>query len=82
MVLADKTLFIAGPPDVADEEKAFFHSDDAGVQADILNQTAALAGRKGALLWAVSASDGKKLNEYKLEALPVWDGMATAYGRL
>ncbi|MCK5270375.1 MAG: hypothetical protein KAJ46_06305, partial [Sedimentisphaerales bacterium] len=39
-------------------------------------------GRKGALLWAVSASDGKKLNEYKLGALPVWDGMATAYGRL
>ncbi len=82
MVLADKTLFIAGPPDVADEEKAFFHSDDAGVQADMLNQTAALAGRKGALLWAVSASDGKKIREYKLGALPVWDGMATAYGRL
>jgi hypothetical protein len=30
----------------------------------------------------VSAADGKVLAEYKLDALPVWDGMSVAGGRL
>ena len=33
-------------------------------------------------LWAVSTTDGKKLAEYKLDAPPVFDGMAAAAGRL
>jgi hypothetical protein len=33
-------------------------------------------------MWAVSAANGKKLAEYKLESLPVWDGMIAADGRL
>jgi len=66
MAIADKTLFIAGAPDVVDPD------DPLG----------ALEGRKGARLWAVSASDGKRLAEYDLDALPVWDGMAAANRRL
>ena len=42
----------------------------------------AFEGRKGALLWVISASDGRKLAEYNLESGPVWDGMAAAGGRL
>jgi hypothetical protein len=34
------------------------------------------------LLWAVSADTGKKLAEYKIPAVPVWDGMMAANGRL
>ncbi len=82
MVLAGKTLFIAGPPDVVDEKQAFSRPDDAAVQTKLREQAAALEGRKGALLWAVSAADGKKLGEYRLESPPVWDGMAAANGRL
>lgn len=41
-----------------------------------------LESRQGAVLYAVSASDGEKLAEYKLDSLPVWDGMAAANGRL
>jgi len=82
MVLADKTLFIAGPPDVIDEEQAFDNHGNAEIQAKLAEQAAALEGRKGALLLAVSASDGKKLSEYSLDSLPVWDGMAAAGGRL
>jgi len=37
---------------------------------------------RGALLWAVSAVDGKRLAQLELDALPVWDGMAAAKGRL
>jgi len=32
--------------------------------------------------YAVSATDGKKLTELKLESLPVWDGMSVADGKL
>lgn len=84
MVLADKTLFIAGPPDVLDEEESFARLTrrDPDVHEDIARQDAALEGRDGGILQAVGAADGKKLAEIKLDALPVWDGMAAAGGRL
>ncbi|MEW6355085.1 MAG: PQQ-binding-like beta-propeller repeat protein [Planctomycetota bacterium] len=63
---SEKRLFIAGPPDVLDP-------------ADPL---AAFEGRKGGLLWTVSATDGKKLAETKLDSPSVFDGMAAAEGRL
>lgn len=82
MVLADKTLFIAGPPDIIDEEQIFRNPDAAGIAKKLREQTMALDGQKGALLHVVSASSGKKLAEYRLETVPVWDGMAAANGRL
>jgi len=82
MVLADKTLFIAGPPDIVDEEEAFFALSDAEVLAQLAEQNALLEGRDGARLWAVSAKDGKKLSEFRLDSLPVWDGMIASGGKL
>ena len=82
MVLADRTLFVAGPPDVVDEEKIWGRTLESGVQAKLKEQSAALAGQQGALLWVVSASDGERLAEYKLDNVPAWDGMAAANGRL
>ena len=66
MVLADRTLFLAGPPE--------------GSGLDDLE--AAHQGRSGALLWAVSAENGQKLADQPLPAPPVWDGLAAANGRL
>jgi len=66
VVLAGKNLFVAGPPDVIDED------DPLG----------AFEGRGGGLLWAVSTADGKKLAEYPLESPPVFDGLIAAGGRL
>jgi len=66
MVLAARTLFIAGAPDVIKKDDPW----------------AAFEGRTAAALWAVSAADGKKLAEYKLDAPPVFDGIAAASGRL
>jgi hypothetical protein len=82
MALAGETLFIAGPPDVLDEADAYQRISDADIQAKLAGQAAAFQGRKGGLLWAVSASDGRKLAEYALDAPPAWDGMAAARGRL
>jgi hypothetical protein len=66
MVLAGNTVFVAGAPLV-------FSLDDLG---------GTYAGRRGAILRAVSAVDGSKLAEYKLDKLPAWDGIAAAYGKL
>ena len=83
MVLSGKTLFVAGPPDVLGNKTPEGNHPYTLVSAKALaEQEAAFAGRKGAVLWAVSADDGKKLSELKLAAPPVWDGMAAANGRL
>ena len=82
MVLADKTLFIAGPPDVVNEPDAVKRVHDADTQAKLVAQTAAMEGKMGSSVWAVSAVDGKKLGEVKLDSAPVFDGMAFANGRL
>jgi uncharacterized iron-regulated membrane protein len=82
MVLADKTIFIAGPQDIIDEEQIFKNPDAPGIDRKLRQQIAALDGKMGALLRVVSASDGKELAQYKLETIPVWDGMAAANGRL
>ena len=82
MVLADKTLFIAGPPDLVDEEEAFDYSAEPDIAEKLRQQDAALDGQHGALLWAVSTSDGEKLLEYDLNSQPVFDGMIATNGRL
>ncbi len=84
MALAARTLFVAGPPDLVDEEAAFKALAQRGEDARkrVAEQDAALGGARGGLLRAVSAQDGQTLAELKLDALPVWDGMAAAGGRL
>ncbi len=66
MVRAADKLFVAGSPDVVDPE------DPHG----------AWEGRKGGILAVFDATSGEKLSEVKLDAPPVWDGMAVAAGRL
>jgi outer membrane protein assembly factor BamB len=66
MVRAGEMIFVAGAPDVV-------------APAD---PHAAWEGRKGGVLAAYAAGDGKKLAEYALPSPPVWDGMAAAGGRL
>lgn len=82
MVLAGGTLFVAGPPDVVDEQQAFSRIDDPKVRRSLADQAAALNSKKGALLLTVSTADGKKLSQYDLDNPPVFDGMAGAGGRL
>jgi outer membrane protein assembly factor BamB len=77
MTLAGTTLFIAGPDDVLNEGPAALKNE-----ALLVKQEAALAGKAGAALWAISAEDGRKLGELRLPAPPVFDGMAAAQGRL
>jgi hypothetical protein len=82
MVLADRTLFAAGPPDVADEEETLTAWGNPETAALLAEQAAGLEGRRGSILLAVSANDGSKLAAYRLDSMPVFDGMAAAGGRL
>ena len=82
MVLADDTLFLAGPADLIDEEDAAARFGEPDVQAALAEQDAVLQGAQGATLWAVSKNDGSKLAEFQLDSLPIFDGLAAAGGRL
>ena len=82
MALTRSVLFVAGPPDVLDEEAAYRDPHDAGVKAQLTEQDAAFAGARGGLLLAVSAEDGKELARYPLDSPPRWDSMAAIPGRL
>ncbi|MGM0488157.1 MAG: PQQ-binding-like beta-propeller repeat protein [Planctomycetota bacterium] len=66
MVLAGKTLFLAGPPDKVDPD----------------DPLAAFEGRTGSLLRAVSTSDGATLAEYPLDAQPVFDSLIAVPNKL
>jgi len=80
MTLGGKHLFIAGPPDLADETKmlGFLPGADDDINRELHAQNEAWLGKKGGLLWVISAEDGQKLAEYTLDSLPVFDGMSTA----
>jgi outer membrane protein assembly factor BamB len=82
MVLADKTLFVAGPPDLIDEPKTLAVFDAPETQDLLASQAAAIEGSQGSVLLAVSAADGAKLSEQQLDALPVFDGLIAAGNRL
>ena len=82
MVLADDTLFIAGPPDVVDEDEVTADLTNRNLQQKLLLQEAALNGERGGVLVAVSKTDGRTLARRELDAMPEWDAMAAAQGRL
>jgi hypothetical protein len=84
MVKANDKLFIAGPPDLIDEEQTFQRTmaRDPNLASQLVQQDDALSGEAGGLMRVVSAIDGNTQAEYKLDALPSWDGMAAANGKL
>lgn len=41
---------------------------------------AAYAGEKGGIAWLLDSSDGRRLQELRFDAAPVWDGIAIAHG--
>jgi outer membrane protein assembly factor BamB len=84
MALGGKNLFAAGPPDMADETKmlGYLPGADDEINRQLRNQEDAWHGKHGGLLWVVSAENGEKLAEYKLDTIPVYDGMSVAQGRV
>ena len=82
MALTGKGLFVAGPPDVLDEEEAYRRPHDDDILKQLAEQDAASNGLRGGLLLAVSPVDGKELARCRLSSPPAWDSMAAVAGRL
>jgi hypothetical protein len=84
MVLTDSQLIIAGPPDDVDSEYALerLAAKDKAIHDNLKLQDENLAGKHGGRMWLMDTRDGTQLSEIKLDSLPVWDGMSTAYGKL
>jgi outer membrane protein assembly factor BamB len=81
MVMAGDTLFVAGTPDVVIPglRETKDRKERAKLIASLPEET---FNPKGGELWAFSAADGKELSTLKLDAAPVFDGMAAAGGKL
>ncbi len=83
MVLRGDTLFVAGPPDLftpaANETVHPYHIESAEA---LKEQAAALDGKRGGTLLALSADTGKQLAKHTLQSPPAWDGMSAARSHL
>jgi len=76
MVLGGDRLAVAGPREWGDKDPdllAFTNEPEA---------RAGFEGAKGVYLHIVSSADGKRISACELPAMPVFDGLATANGRL
>jgi outer membrane protein assembly factor BamB len=84
MLLTDTRLYMAGPPDLIDEEETFARlaKRDETVEKDLAVQDAALDGGQGAVFYVAGIEDGAKISQTTLPSLPAWDGMAAAYGKI
>jgi outer membrane protein assembly factor BamB len=84
MVKSGDHVFVAGPPDIIDEEETFkrLTERDPDVQELLAKQNEALEGKMGGILQVYSAVDGYRIADYKMDSLPAWDGMAAAGGQL
>ena len=81
MVLAGETVFVAGrvEPDLSEARKVKNPNRRAAL-IDAMSDEKLLP--RAAELWAFSAGDGTRLSALKLDAAPVFDGLAAAAGRL
>ena len=84
MVKSEDYVFVAGPPDIMDEEETFkkLTERDPKVHELLAKQNDALQGKMGGVMQVYSAVDGYKMANYKIESLPAWDGLIAAGGKL
>ena len=76
MVLTSDKLVVAGPPDLRKKEvEILAYSNEE-------ESLASFKGEKGVMLRVVSTADGRTVSEQNLDAMPVFDGMSAARGRV
>jgi hypothetical protein len=84
MALADRQLVIVGPPDIINEHETFarLSARDTEVNELLNRQNSALSGEQGSKLLVIDSDLGEVRIELSLDTLPVWDGLASADGKL
>jgi outer membrane protein assembly factor BamB len=83
MFVTEDALFVCGPRDLYDEQKAVtrgsqFHTDDPRLA---LQQEHA-EGRHGSLLKVFDKETGRETRSIEIDDMPTWDGMIAAEGRI
>ncbi|MFP6752090.1 MAG: hypothetical protein VB855_10460, partial [Pirellulaceae bacterium] len=70
--------------DLLDDEESFkkIMAGDKQVQEQLAHQDEVLDGSEGATLMVLSTETGEARKISQLENLPIWDGMASANGKL
>jgi hypothetical protein len=76
MVKFGDALVVAGPPDLGKKDSRVLQFENE------LEALAGFLGKDGVFLRVVSAKDGGKISECTLDAMPVFDGMSAAGGRI
>ncbi len=84
MAVAQKTIFIAGPEDVVDEEDAVarMSKGDTTILPLVQQMDENLDGKHGALMLAVNTETGEVESTTKLASPPTWDGLTVAQGQV
>ena len=83
MVLAGRTLFVAGPPDVVDQAAAFEASGRPGDPGQACRAGGRAAGpARAANCWRFRPPTARSWPPTSLARCPTFDGMAAASGRL
>jgi hypothetical protein len=76
MVLTQDKLIIAGPPDLRQKNSSILaYENDKEALASFL-------GEKGVFLRVLRTTDGQILSEEPLDAMPVFDGLSAAQGKM
>ncbi len=81
------TTLLLADPSVTDVTTDHYHVRSAGPDAALAfanepEARAAFEGKKGVFLRIVNAADGKTVSQISLPAMPAFDGMSTAGGKL
>lgn len=76
MVKAGDKLIMAGPPDLKKKTQGILAYEN---EAEVF---ASFKGEKGAVLRVLNADDGETVSEQALPAIPVFDGMSAAGGKV
>jgi len=83
MFVTEDVLFVCGPRDLYDEEKAVApgSSLSTGDPRLALQQEHA-EGRHGSVLKVFDKRNGKEISSLEVDDMPTWDGMITAEGKI
>jgi len=82
MLLSDKTLFILGPDELARQEQVNKGITTPEMQKTVQKQHEAFMGKHGSKLIVVDIAGGSIRAGAEMDSVPVFDGMAGAYGKI
>ena len=82
MVLSDDRIFVLGPDELVRQETASQLLTTTDMQQTMREQAEAFEGSRGSRFLVIDNTNGRILSGAPLSSVPVFDGMAAAYGKI